>query len=247
MKIDKFISHRGNNIDFIENTIESFKDAKDHGFNWFETDVQISSDGELFLFHDKTPQRFAGCTRNVTEMTILELQALELTHPVTGVKSRILTLREYLDWVDKNNVCTNLELKVTNSCTNYSTNLVLATLRFLTKYPKLKDKILISSFSEIVMKALEQDKIYTKGKLFEVSDWDKDFEYLNNSVHKNFIKNNYIALIINYGCLNKDRVDYIKKMFGKVFVYSARTDEEVRNLLNWGVDAMFIDKKINGI
>lgn len=50
MHVDKFISHRGANRYFIENTLEAFQIAKNAGFNWFETDVQMSNDGELFLF-----------------------------------------------------------------------------------------------------------------------------------------------------------------------------------------------------
>ncbi|MED7788282.1 glycerophosphodiester phosphodiesterase family protein [Francisella sp. 19X1-34] len=243
MKVDKFISHRGNNIDFIENTIESFEEAKKYGFRWFETDVQLSIDGELFLFHDKTPKRFSNCTKNVTEMTITELKKLDLVHPVTGQKSKILTLRGYLDWASQNGIFTNLEFKITNSCDKYKTDLVLATLNLLEKYPQQKDKILISSFSNVVMDILEQDNLYKKGKLFETKNWEKDFEYLSTELHEGFMKNNYIALIINYECLNEDRVAYIKKKFGKIFVYSVHTDEQVKNLLSWGVDAMFIDKK----
>ncbi|ASG67607.1 glycerophosphoryl diester phosphodiesterase [Francisella halioticida] len=243
MKVDKFISHRGNNIDFIENTIESFIDAKNHGFKWFETDVQMSSDGELFLFHDKTPQKFTRCTKNVTEMTILELQKLELTHPIASQKSKILTLRDYLNWADKHDVFTNLEFKIINTCFKYKTNLVFNTLNLLREYPRQKDRILISSFSDVVMSSLEQNYTYQKGKLFETSDWGKDFEYLSTELYKNFVKNDYIALIVNYECLNKDRVAYIKELFGKIFVYSVHTDDEVRNLLSWNVDALFIDKK----
>ncbi|QIW09910.1 glycerophosphodiester phosphodiesterase family protein [Francisella sp. LA112445] len=243
MKVDKFISHRGNNIDFIENTIESFKDAKEYGFSWFETDVQLSVDGEPFLFHDKTPERFSSCTENVTEMTISELQELELSHPKNGQKSRVLTLREYLEWASQNDVFTNLEFKVTNPCDEYKAKLVCNTLNLLKEYPQQKDKILISSFSDVVMSNLAEDHLYKKGKLFEVSNWEKDFEYLSTDLYKVFVKNNYIALIVNNECLDQERVAYIKKKFGKIFVYSVRTDEQVKNLLSWGVDAMFIDKK----
>lgn len=198
MKVDKFISHRGNNIDFIKNTIESFKEAKDYGFRWFETDVQMSVDGVLFLFHDKTAQRLTDCTKNVTQMTIAELQKLELVHPITGKKSKILTLKDYLDWAKESDVFTNLEFKITNTCFKYKTDLVFATLKLLSEYPDQKDKILVSSFSNVIMNILEQDHIYHKGKLFEISDWDKDFEYLSTEIYKDFVKNEYVALIINY-------------------------------------------------
>lgn len=120
MHVDKFISHRGANSDFIENTIEAFQIAKAAGFNWFETDVQMSSDGELFLFHDKTPKRFADCDKNVIEMTLAELKQIQLADSVLKVKAKIPTLREYLDWASENDVFTNLELKISTQDKNTS-------------------------------------------------------------------------------------------------------------------------------
>ena len=55
----------------------------------------MSSDGELFLFHDKTPKRFADCDKNVIEMSLNELKQIQLIHPVLKVNTKIPTLREY--------------------------------------------------------------------------------------------------------------------------------------------------------
>ena len=93
--------------------LEAFQIAKNAGFNWFETDVQMSSDGELFLFHDKTPKRFADCNKNVIEISLNELKQIQLIHPILKVKAKILTIREYLDWASENDVFSNLELKIT--------------------------------------------------------------------------------------------------------------------------------------
>ncbi|GAB4222080.1 MAG: glycerophosphodiester phosphodiesterase family protein [Francisella sp.] len=243
MLIDKFISHRGANSDFIENTIEAFQIAKDNGFNWFETDVQMSSDGELFLFHDKTPKRFANCNKNITEMSWEEIKNIQLIDSSLKVEAKIPSFREYLNWVDKNNVFTNIEIKISKNDKKYQQKLVAEVFKVLQEYPNLKTRIFISSFSSFVMKLLKKYKDYHQGMLFYTTNWSRDFNYIDKILYKKYHHNKYIAIIINYSCLNSQRVKYLKCKFNKVFVYSVYTDDEIVNLLKWGVDAIFIDKK----
>lgn len=40
------------------------------------------SDDELFLFHDKTPKRFADCDKNVIKISLNELKQIQLIHLV---------------------------------------------------------------------------------------------------------------------------------------------------------------------
>ncbi|AJC48785.1 glycerophosphoryl diester phosphodiesterase [Allofrancisella guangzhouensis] len=243
MRIDKFISHRGANTDFVENTIKSFEIAKNYGFRWFEIDVQMSKDGELFLFHDKTCQRLASLNSEATEMRIDELKGLEIIHPTLGVKATIPTFKEYLDWAIKNDVYTNVEIKINKNCLSYKNSITIKVLDTLNGYPEMQDKIFISSFSNTVMKFLEQDKKYQKGKLHYTTNWDEDFDYINTTLYSDFQENKYLALIINYECLSQHRLEYLRQKFGKVFVYSAHSDYEVETLLSWGADAIFVDKK----
>ncbi|AJI52589.1 glycerophosphodiester phosphodiesterase family protein [Francisella philomiragia] len=243
MHIDKYISHRGANSDAVENTMEAFQIAKKAGFKWFETDVQMSSDGELFLFHDDTPQRFSSISENVTNMSWSELNAIELIHPVVKSKAKVLTLKEYLEWAEHNNAFLNLEIKVSNEDINYQKTLVAKVIELLEHYPTMKSKILLSSFSKVVMRELRRHKDFTQGKLFYTTNWVRDFEYIDSDLYKDFVKNKYIAIIINYSCLTHSRVKYLKRKFGRVFVYSVYTDDEIKQLLEWQIDAIFIDKK----
>ena len=244
MKVDKFISHRGAKTDHVENTIKAFEIARTNGFKWFEIDVQMSADGELFLFHDDNLKRLAGLGLKPTEMTWVELQSIDLISPTLGETDKIPTLKEYLDWTVANNLFTNVEIKVIDSAgEDYIEKLVTKVIALLDSYDDIKKQIFISSFSRLVMKSLKRYKIYCKGKLFEMRSWSRDFEYLDTKLYKHYKDNNYMAIIINYDCLNRKRVQYLKNKFGKVFVYSVYTDYEVRKLLEWNVDAMFIDKK----
>ncbi|WP_150465240.1 glycerophosphodiester phosphodiesterase family protein [Francisella sp. SYW-2] len=243
MHVDRYISHRGANNDAVENTIEAFQIAKNAGFNWFETDVQMSSDGVLFLFHDDTPKRFFDIDKNVTNMSIFSLKSLELVHPKLKSTAKILTLKEYIEWAEHNNAFLNLEIKVSNENISYQKTLVAKVIELLEHYPTMKSKILLSSFSKVVMRELRRYKDFTQGKLFYTVNWVRDFEYIDSDFYKDFVKNKYIAIIINYSCLTDSRVKYLKRKFGKVFVYSVYTDDEIKHLLEWQVDAIFIDKK----
>ena len=48
------LAHRGGSIESLENTIESFHYSKSLGCKFIETDVQVSSDGIPYIFHDET-------------------------------------------------------------------------------------------------------------------------------------------------------------------------------------------------
>ncbi|AXA34070.1 glycerophosphodiester phosphodiesterase family protein [Francisella adeliensis] len=244
MNIDRFISHRGANTEYVENTIQSFQIAKDFGFKWFEIDVQMSLDGELFLFHDNDLKRLAGLDLKPTDLTIAQLKEIDVFHTASDTTDKIPTLKEYLDWAQQQGVYTNIELKISKKANiKYAENLVVAVINLLNEYEGINESIFISSFNKTAMKELKRYKKYKKGKLFEMISWPKDFDYLDTELYKRYKENNYLAIIINYDCLNRKRVQYLKNKFGKVFVFSVYTDYEVKKLLDWGVDAMFVDKK----
>ncbi len=56
-------AHRGGSIESYENTIESFNYAVDLGCEYIETDVQLSSDGVPYIFHDEDLKRLTGSNR----------------------------------------------------------------------------------------------------------------------------------------------------------------------------------------
>ena len=55
------LAHRGGSIESYENTIESFYYSQSLGCRFIETDVQVSSDGIPYIFHDETLTRLLGC------------------------------------------------------------------------------------------------------------------------------------------------------------------------------------------
>ncbi|MDB4591705.1 glycerophosphodiester phosphodiesterase family protein [Gammaproteobacteria bacterium] len=54
------LAHRGGSIESYENTVESFQYSIELGCKYIETDVQLSSDGKPYIFHDDSIKRLTG-------------------------------------------------------------------------------------------------------------------------------------------------------------------------------------------
>ncbi|MBO9667347.1 MAG: glycerophosphodiester phosphodiesterase [Bdellovibrio sp.] len=59
-----------------ENTLASFKAAKERGLHMVEMDVRLSKDDVVVVFHDDTLERIGNSSKKVRELTAYELQAL---------------------------------------------------------------------------------------------------------------------------------------------------------------------------
>ena len=79
------VGHRGNSGLAPENTAAAFAQARAAGADMVETDVRLSADGELFLFHDSTGARTTNIAQvypdragnPITSFTAQELRALD--------------------------------------------------------------------------------------------------------------------------------------------------------------------------
>ena len=77
-------AHRGFSAEYPENTIPSFSAAIDCGVDQLETDVRMTSDGELVLIHDDTVNRTTNGTGLVSQMTFGELRKLDASNGKKG-------------------------------------------------------------------------------------------------------------------------------------------------------------------
>ncbi len=70
------VAHRGYASRFPENTIPALAAAIEAGARFVEVDVQLSSDGHPFLFHDRTLERMCGAPGPVHARSRAELASL---------------------------------------------------------------------------------------------------------------------------------------------------------------------------
>ena len=68
-------AHRGWCSKYPENTMEAIKAAVEVGVDQIETDIRVTKDGELVLFHDPTVDRTTNGTGKVIDYTLEELRA----------------------------------------------------------------------------------------------------------------------------------------------------------------------------
>lgn len=106
-------AHRGDRKNYPENTMAAFRAAADFGVDMIETDLHMTADGELVIMHDRSALRTAGVDRNLDEMTLAEVKALDagaLFGPQFAGE-RVPTVREFLAFVRETPLTVNWELK----------------------------------------------------------------------------------------------------------------------------------------
>ena len=92
------IAHRGlyeKDQSVPENSLSAFKRAVEHGYG-IELDVQLSSDGQVVVFHDDDLARACGVERAVNALDLSELQSLRLF----GTDEKIPLFTDVLSVID---------------------------------------------------------------------------------------------------------------------------------------------------
>ncbi len=98
------MAHRGSRDLWPENTLTAFSGAVDLGYRYIETDVRMTRDGVVVVFHDATLDRTTNGTGAIADWRWEELKHLdagwgfkpEEDHPQRGVGVRIPRLDEVL-------------------------------------------------------------------------------------------------------------------------------------------------------
>lgn len=102
--------HRGDSHNQYENTMEAFEAAILAGADMIETDVRMTRDNELVLIHDATGLRTACDARPIAEMTLEEVQMLNVGDCCNP--RSVPTLEAFLSWASKQDeLMLNIELK----------------------------------------------------------------------------------------------------------------------------------------
>nr|WP_309098638.1 glycerophosphodiester phosphodiesterase family protein [Fredinandcohnia onubensis] len=104
MKI-KGIAHRGDNVNFPENTISAFQAAVNQNYTHLELDVHLSKEGIPVVIHDRTLDRMTNGKGFVKDYTLSELKKLKVKDTET-----IPTLEEVLEQF-KGKISILIELK----------------------------------------------------------------------------------------------------------------------------------------
>ncbi len=103
----RVFSHRGGRMEFDENTLSAFQASYDAGYRGFETDVRMTSDGQLIITHDSSLERTTDGSGAVEQKTAAEIRKYN-----TKGGHKILFLDELLEFLKgKEGLYVEFELK----------------------------------------------------------------------------------------------------------------------------------------
>ena len=143
----RIFAHRGDSLNFPENTMPAFKNAAVLGVDCIETDVHITRDGRCILWHDDTIELTPGKKERISLKNWAELKTFDAgaaftkdngkTHPFKGKGIPLVLLEELLESLP--GIRFNIDLK------DRSEKLVKEFIRII-KDHKAADRILGGSF-----------------------------------------------------------------------------------------------------
>ncbi len=126
------MAHRGGAIEHLENTMPAFQACVDLGYRYLETDVRVTADGVLVVFHDPTLERVTDRPGRVEHLSWAEVSKARI-----GGREPILRLEALLG--ARPDVRINHDIKAAG---------VLAPLVRTVRRMAIADRICLGSFSD---------------------------------------------------------------------------------------------------
>jgi glycerophosphoryl diester phosphodiesterase len=227
MNIMKVIAHRGYSGQYPENTMLAYEKAVEAGCDEIEIDVQMTKDGVLVMLHDENVENITNGRGYIKDLTYKELRQFNVDAKF-GDKfgfNPIPSLEEYLDWVRKQEVTTNIELK---NRKYYYPGLEEKTLELIKKY-RLTDRVMFSSFNHVsllkckqIAPSIECGILVGKPEIWNAGYFAR--EYQLECYHPDIIS------------LTKETVDNCKENGIKVNVWTINGMDELQKMYFWGCD-----------
>jgi len=108
------IAHRGASAYAPENTLASFKRAKELQADWFELDCTLTKDGQIIVIHDDKVDRVTNAKGAVADMTLAELKKLDAGtwKDAKFAGEKLPTLAEALDFAKAARIGVYVEIKI---------------------------------------------------------------------------------------------------------------------------------------
>lgn len=232
------IAHRGGALESTENTIAAFQRAVKIGADGIETDIRLTRDGSVVVYHDQFFGRMEGlappqCTRLVSDLTYSELTKQTLVPVGDDLGGRrVPTLIELLSSVQTGLL--NIELK---RCDRFD-DLVNKTIAILKPYPAL-DRVVLEAPD------LDTAKKLRKGlgrhlKLHVNPEYD-DTVSLRESL-KRVLKFKPHSISVSHKKVSREIVELAHKAGVEVWTWTVNTPETAQAMAFLSVDAIKTDR-----
>ena len=239
------IAHRGGVVDesHSENSMSSMEEAIRRGYTHVEVDVRLTKDGRVVCFHSDNMRAQTGIDRNISDLTLAEVKNAVLKRS----NERIPTFEEY---------CTRIANRI-----NLMVDIKGTSDRFLELYTRqiehaLKEHGLLANTLFIINQfpIANQEKVadYFLGKA--LLSWRSDVLYTRLMLPYMPSPTKYRFIFNSPAELTKTEIDGFHEM-GMPIIASVNTqdyrgpaadplkqgNEDIKKMLDWGVDGLQID------
>lgn len=238
-------AHRGGSTLFPENTLVAFQGAIDLGIRYIETDVHLTRDGEVVVFHDHRLERTTNGSGFVRDHTLSELRELDAGYrflrrgefPSRGRGIQIPTFEEAIALAP--DVRFNVELK------EQANGLPLSFWKLVEKHG-LHDRVLVAAFDDHIVREfrkLSRGTVATSAGQRETTA----FWLAAKARATRFLRIDYDALQVPP---SQSRLTIVDERFLRaaharklcVHVWTIDDEAEMRRLLALGVDGVMSDR-----
>ncbi len=242
------VAHRGDSAHFPENTLAAFESAYKMKVDVIETDVHLSKDGVLVIWHDPTLDRNTNGSGRIEDHTLEELKALDagytfttdegLTFPFRGRGVVLCTLEEALKACPAQRF--NVDLK------SKEPEIVDAFIEVITKEHATR-RVVGASFHLSNLKALRKKapQIITSLTTWEVVPllFLQKLHLLPRRISK--LDPVVFQIPPKQGPITVVTPSFIKMMHKRgaiIQVWTINEAEEMKRLFNMGIDSIMTDK-----
>jgi len=232
------IAHRGGAQESTENTIGAFQRAARIGADGIETDVRLTRDGVVVVYHDEYFGRVEGLpeaqrTRLISDMTYSELKGQTL-FPVgdDNGSQRVPTLDDLL--ANVKGVLLNIELK---RCARFD-DLVSKTLARLSSFSELDRVVLETPDLETAKKI--RAAMGPRLKLHLNPGYDESVPY--SASFDKVLKFKPHSISVSQKKLSREIVEEAHKADVEVWVWTVNSPEMARAMALLGADAIKTDR-----
>jgi glycerophosphoryl diester phosphodiesterase len=241
------LGHRGGSKLWPENTMAAFEGAVGLGCRYLETDVRLTRDGVLVTFHDETLERTTDGTGPVSARTLAELKELDAGYhfssdggqsfPFRAQGLTIPTLAEVAEVFP--DVRLNVDMK------QHEPAMVEAFAGFIEERG-LGDRMLVASFDDRIIgefRRRTEGRIATAGAGGE----SRRFWLASRVGLTRFLRVDYDALQVppamgRLPVVDRRFVGAAHRRGVQVHVWTVDEAEEMRRLLDLGVDGIMSDR-----
>ncbi len=242
------MAHRGDQATAPENTILAMESAVKVGADVLETDVRMTKDKELVLFHDETLDRTTNGTGKISDYTLDELKQLDFgfnftpdggkTYPFRGKGLTVVTVEEA--FTRFTNVAFNLDIKDKES-------IAPKLLADIIRSHHREDAVIVASFHPEQIKRFRNilPTVKTAAHPLEVKRF---VMFLSLKIPSFFIRGlDYSAFQVPLEYNGRQIVTkrFVRMAHRKnvlVHVWTINDCETMERLIDLGVDGIFTDK-----